>query len=171
MHIKTILNKCHKFKRFVYERAFFVEDEGTQAIYVEILPRKNSAGICSGCQRQAPGYDRLEEWKFEFIPLWGFLVFFIYRMRRVACPGCGIKVEAVPWVDGKHQQTKTYMQFLAHWAKKLSWKEVAESFRPVGRRCFMRCSMLLLGGLERRDVSGITATGVDEIQWHRGPSI
>ena len=45
MHIKTILNKCHKFKRFVYGRAFFVEHEGKQAIYVEILPRKNSAGI------------------------------------------------------------------------------------------------------------------------------
>ena len=24
MHIKTILNKCHKFKRFVYGRAFIV---------------------------------------------------------------------------------------------------------------------------------------------------
>ena len=44
MQIKTILNKCHKFKRFVYGRAYFAEHEGKQAIYVEIQPRKNSAG-------------------------------------------------------------------------------------------------------------------------------
>ena len=107
MQIKTILNNCHKFKRFVYGRTYFAEHEGKKAIYVEILARKNTEGICSGCQRPAPGYDRLQERKFEFIPLWGFLVFFIYRMRRVACPACGIKVEEVPWADGKHQQTKT----------------------------------------------------------------
>ena len=44
------------------------------------------------------------------------------------CQSCGVKVEEVPWASGKHQLTKTYMQFLAHWARKLSWKETAESF-------------------------------------------
>ena len=168
MQIKTILNKCHKFKRFIYGRAFFVEQEGKQALYVEIQPRKNSVGICSGCQRQAPGYDRLEERKFEFIPVWGFLVFFLYRMRRVACPECGIKVEEVPWADGKHQQTKTYMQFLAHWAKKLSWKEVAESFQTSWPKVFYAVQYVVNWGLAQRDLSGVTAIGVDEIQWHRG---
>lgn len=168
MQIKTILNKCHKFKRFVYGRAFFVEHEGKQALYVEIQPRKNSVGICSGCQRQAPGYDRLEERKFEFVPVWGFLVFFIYRMRRVACPECGIKVEEVPWADGKHQQTKTYMQFLAHWAKKLSWKEVAESFQTSWPKVFYAVQHVVTWGLAQRDLGGVTAIGVDEIQWHRG---
>jgi len=129
MQIKTILNNCHKFKSFVYWRAYFAEHAGKQAIHVEIEARKNSQGICSRCQRLAPGYDRLKARKFEFIPLWGFLVFFIYRMRRVECPVCGVTVEEVPWADGKHEQTKTHMQFLAHWAKKLSWKEVAESFQ------------------------------------------
>ena len=168
MQIKTILNKCHKFKRFVYGQAFFVEHEGKQALYVEIQPRKNSVGICSGCQRQASGYDRLEERKFEFIPVWGFLVFFIYRMRRVACPECGIKVEEVPWADGKHQQTKTYMQFLAHWAKKLSWKEVAESFQTSWPKVFYAVQYVVSWGLAQRDLSGVTFIGVDEIQWHRG---
>jgi len=168
MLIKTILNKCHKFKSFVYGRAYFAEHEGKQALYVEIQPRKNSERICSGCQRQAPGYDRLEERKFEFIPFWGYLVFFIYRMRRVNCPECGIRVEEVPWADGKHQQTKTYMQFLAHWAKKLSWKEVAESFQTSWPKVFYAVQYVVAWGLERRNLSGITAIGVDEIQWHRG---
>jgi len=168
MHIKTILNNCYKFKNFVYRSAYFAEHEGKQAIHIEITPRKNSRGICSGCQRPSPGYDRLEERKFEFIPVWGFLVFFIYRMRRVACPACGIKVEDVPWADGKHQQTKTYMQFLAHWAKKLSWKEVAESFQTSWPKVFYAVRYIVEWGLSHRDLSGITALGIDEIHWHRG---
>jgi transposase len=51
-------------------------------------------------------------------------------MRRVDCTACGgVKVEQVPWARGKQELTSTYQQFLAHWAKKLSWKEVAVSFR------------------------------------------
>jgi transposase len=37
-------------------------------------------------------------------------------------------VEEVPWSDGKHQLTRAYMLFLARWARKLFWKETAESF-------------------------------------------
>ena len=168
MLIKTMLNKCQKFKRFVYRRVYFAEHEGKQAIYIEIEPRKNSLGICSRCQRPAAGYDRRGARKFEFIPVWGFLVFFIYSMRRVACPVCGITVEAVPWADGKHQQTKTHMQFLAHWAKKLSWKEVAESFQTSWPKVFYAVRYMVRWGLAHRDLTGVTAIGVDEIQWHRG---
>ena len=49
----------------------------------------------------APGYDTLAPRRFEFVPLWGIAVFFVYVMRRVACGDCGVKVEAVPWASGK----------------------------------------------------------------------
>jgi hypothetical protein len=58
-----------------------------------------SAAICSGCHRPAPGYDNLPERRFEFIPFWGLLVFFLYSMRRVQCRSCGVVVEEVPWSD------------------------------------------------------------------------
>ena len=90
---------------------------------------EGSAAVSSGCQKPAPGYDQLPERRFEFIPFWGFLVFFLYRMRRVNCRNCDVVVEEVPWGDGKHQLTRAYMLFLARWARKLSWKETAEVFR------------------------------------------
>ena len=97
MLLKTILNNCQKYKLFVYGETRFVIHEGKKAIEVEINPRKNSRTICSGCHKSAPGYDSLDERKFKFIPIWGFLVFFIYTMRRVEYPRCGIRVEEVPW--------------------------------------------------------------------------
>jgi transposase len=57
--------------------------------------------VCSGCHQPAPGYDHLPERCIEFIPLWGFLVFLVfllYRMRRVECRNCGVVVEEVPGV-------------------------------------------------------------------------
>jgi len=168
MLIKTILNKCHKFKSFVYGKAYFSENERRQVLKIDILPRKNSKGICSNCHQPAPGYDRLEKREFEFIPLWGFSIFFVYTMRRVECPTCGIRVEEVPWADGKRHQTKTYMQFMAHWARKLSWKEVAESFQTSWPKVFRAVEYIVEWGLKHRDLSGITAIGIDEIKWQRG---
>jgi hypothetical protein len=49
--------------------------------------------------------------------------------RRVDCRACGVRVEELPWAIGKHQLTKAYMLFLAHWARKLSWQETAVAFR------------------------------------------
>ena len=37
-------------------------------------------------------------------------------MRRVDCRDCGVKVEALPWANGKHTLTRAYMLFLAQWA-------------------------------------------------------
>ena len=96
---------------------------------IEIKERSNSKAVCSGCGRKRPGYDRLPRRRYEFIPIWGIKVFFSYAPRRVDCPDCGVVVERLPWVKGKRQLTETYAWFLAGWAKRLSWKEVAEAFR------------------------------------------
>ena len=89
MRLKTILNHCHKFKSFVHDKARFVVEKGETLIEVTVLPRQNSQAICSCCAQPAPLYDRLEERRFEFIPLWGYRVYLRYRMRRVQCPCCG----------------------------------------------------------------------------------
>jgi len=124
MELITILNRCHRFRGFVYQHAHFSADK--KSIEVAVRPRKGSAAVCSRCHLPAPGYDQLAERRFEFIPLWGFLVFLLYTMRRVNCRRCGIvAVEEVPWGDGKRTLTKAHMLFLTRWARRLSWKETA----------------------------------------------
>jgi hypothetical protein len=107
MELTTILNRCHRFRGFVYQHAHFSADK--KSIEVAVRPRKGSAAVCSRCHLPAPGYDQLAERRFEFIPLRGFLVFLLYTMRRVNCRRCGIvAVEEVPWGDGKRTLTKAY---------------------------------------------------------------
>ena len=166
MQLITILNRCHRFRGFVYQGASFSSTE--RSIEVRVRPRAGSAAVCSGCQRAAPGYDHLPERRFEFIPLWGFLVFLLYRMRRVNCSPCGIVVEQVPWASGKHHLTKAYMQFLAQWARKLSWQETAETFRTSWDKVCHSVEYVVQWGIENRKLAPIRAIGVDEIQYAKG---
>ena len=135
---------------------------------VRMVPRKNSRVFCSGCGRPGPAYDRLEERRFEFVPLWGILVFLAYRMRRVNCKRCGVTVEMVPWGDGKNQLTITYRWYLATWAKRLSWSEVGSIFRTSWDSVCRAVEHAVNWGLAHRDLSQVTALGVDEIAWARG---
>jgi transposase len=167
MLITTLLNRCHHFPGFVYEQARLA-DEG-DSILIPIRPRKGTAAICSGCHQPAAGYDQARKARyFEFIGVWGFLVFLVYFMRRVDCKGCGITVEEVPWGMGKHSSTRVYMHFLGHWARKLSWKETAESFHTTWDKVHDSVSYLVAYGLEHRVLGVIRAIGVDEVQYAKG---
>ena len=167
MRIKTILNNGLKFKRFYFGKACF--DEKKENIFVKIIARSNSKPLCSACGTPSPGYDTLPERMFEFVPMWGYRVLFLYAMRRVSCPKCErVVVEKVPWSDGKNHFTKHYAAFLADWAKEISWKRVAERFRSSWQTVSAAVEWVVGYGLEHRSLDNVNALGVDEIAWHKG---
>ncbi len=169
MQLKTILNRIEPFKSFVYTEIKMIDEHDQPQIEITIEPRANGRPICSECHQVAPGYDRQRQpRRFEYVPLWGMAVYFLYRMRRVHCPACGVRVEQVPWADGKCHLTTSYRWFLARWAKRLSWKGVADVFHTPWENVFRAVRHAVSWGLVHRDLSGIEAIGVDEIQWSRG---
>ena len=89
-------------------------------------------------------------------------------MRRVDCATCGVKVEKVPWCDGKNQLTTTYRWFLAGWAQRLSWKGVADAFETTWQNVFRSVKHTVSWGLAHRNLDGIESIGVDEVQWQQG---
>ena len=168
MQVKTILNRVEKFKSFIYGKIEWMDSGSNLSLRVEILARANSHPICSGCARPGPWYDTLEPRFFEFVPLWNIPVFLVYARRRVQCPQCGVKVEIIPWAEGKRTLTKTYMHFLANWARRLSWKETAVVFRTSWQKVFHSVEWMVQWGLAHRDLSRVYSIGVDEVLWHRG---
>ncbi len=168
MQLKTILNRVQKFNSFVYGAVRWVDGASVPTLEIELQPRVNSRPICSGCARKRPGCDRLPVRRFEFIPLWGHKVFLVYAPRRVQCGACGVRVERMPWVEGKPQLREAYSWFLAGWAKRLSWQEVAEAFRTTWDHVFCSVERAVAWGRAHQDLSGVQAIGVDEIAWQRG---
>lgn len=164
MQLKTVLNRVHPIKGFVYEKVGFAAD----AIEVQVRPRERSRAYCSGCGRRGPTYDRLPQRRFAFVPLWALSVYLIYAMRRVDCPRCGVTVEMVPWVEGKHHLTRAYAVFLARWARRLSWREVALVFKTSWDSVCRSVAWVVEYGLQHRSLEGVTAIGVDEVQFQKG---
>lgn len=167
MLLKSILNRIQLHHGFVYCSICLVEKGARLFLEIEIRPRKGSRPVCSVCGNPGPGYDTLKIRRFEFVPLWGIAVFFLYAMRRVDCPSCGIKVERVPWAEGKNHLTTTYAWFLAKWAKRLSWKETADAFQTKWDNVFRSVKMAVAWGLSNRNLNNITAIGIDEICWRK----
>ena len=169
MQVKTILNRVTSYKSFVFGKVSWIENSVRPAIEVEILPRQNGLLTCSTCERVCPGYDTMpQSRRFEFVPLWGIMVYFVYRMRRVDCPTCGVKVERVPWAEGKSTLTTEYKWFLARWARHMSWKEVAVTFHVSWEHVYEAVKHAVSWGLRHRDLDNIESIGVDEVQWRKG---
>jgi len=164
MLIKTVLNRLQKFKNFVYEK---VEFDQSDSLVITVQARKGSKPKCSVCKAKGPTYDHQPERRYEFIPLWGIKTYLAYKPRRVSCKNCGTKVEQVPWSEGKNQNTKIFELFLAHWAKKLSWMEVAREFKVSWQAVYRAIEYVVDYGLANRSLEDIKAIGIDEIHWSK----
>lgn len=166
MNIKTLVNFVQHFNGFVCCGASL--NKGKNTLSIRYRPRKRSLPICSVCGQKRPGFDTLRQRRFQHVPLWGLTVYIVYRMRRVDCPRCGVKVEAVPWGSGKRRMTNAFSLFLAHWARRLSWQEVAQQFGTTWNRVYESVQYVVEYGLKHRVISEVRAIGVDEIQFGKG---
>jgi hypothetical protein len=97
-----ILNRCHRFRGFVYQHAHFTADN--KSIEVAVRLRKGSTAACSRCHLPAPGFDQLADRRFEFIPLSGFSSTFGTPCgASPAAVAAVVAVEEVPWATANAQ--------------------------------------------------------------------
>ena len=167
MYIKTLLNYATKFKCFIFQTSHL--DRKKNKLFILVIPRKNSRPLCSICGQPGSVYDHLKQREFLLPPIWNIMVVLLYTMRRVDCKKCGkVVVEQVPWSAGKSSVTKQFASVLAFWARKLSWKETAETFRVSWSSVADAVTWVVQWGLAHRNIDNVRAIGVDEIQYHNG---
>ncbi len=165
MTVRTLLNRCHPIPLFVYGSERFVGD----TVHVDVRPRAGSQGHCSGCGARGPTYDTARSPRlFSFVPVWGFPVCLIYHMRRIDCAQCGVRTEKVPWADGKNRCCNVYRLFLARWARRLPWSEVAVIFSTTWPVVYRSIHWVVEHGLAHRSLEGVGAIGVDEVSIWKG---
>ena len=73
LKLKTILNLKEKYFGFIYKDIRLNNNK----IEIKIEARKGSKGVCSGCGKKCPGYDRLAQREFIHVPFWGLTVEFV----------------------------------------------------------------------------------------------
>lgn len=169
MLVKTILNRVHKIKGFVYTKVE-IKHYCVDFLVADIEPRKNSRGRCSICHRRSPGYDHRESRWFSFVPLWNMPVLLHYRPRRVACAEHGVVVEYIPWASGKSSVCNCFRVLLAQWARLMPWQQVADRFHVSWDCVYESIKSVVDWGLKHRDLDNVRAIGVDEISIGKGPA-
>jgi len=167
LQVKTILNAIQHFPGFVFQDIRLERHRDGRPKHIQIAVEAHS-GIpakCSRCRRPAPGYDRLPQRCWLFIPLWGIQTFFVFAARRVQCATHGVVVEHLPWSDGKRPVTIAMVCFLARWARRLSWRETARAFHTSWECVYRSVEWFVHWGLAHRKLEGVQSIGVYEIHW------
>ena len=170
LQAKTVLNDIQTFMGFVYQDVRGVRNRQghIQKIEIGLAAHSQINGKCSRCLKAAPGYDRLPERWWRFVPMWGIMAGFIYAPRRVECAEHGVVVEHIPWSQGKRPMTTAMMGFLARWARRLSWRETARVFHTSWEAVYRSVEWFVGWGLEHRELGQVESIGVDEIHWGQG---
>jgi len=167
LQVKTILNAIQHFPGFVFQDIRLQRhlDGRPRRIEIALDPHGGIPAKCSRCLQPAPGYDRLPQRSWLFLPLWNLQTFFVFAARRVQCATHGVVVEHVPWSDGKRPVSLAMMCFLSRWARRLSWRETARAFHTSWECVYRSVEWFVQWGLAHRKLEGVEAIGVDEIHW------
>jgi len=92
MDVKTLLNRCHHFKSFVYGEISLRDD----CVHVNIRARKGRRGFARNACAVGDVRTARAPRSFQFVPLWvrgaALVLHQAYRLPR-----CGVTVELLPW--------------------------------------------------------------------------
>jgi transposase len=171
LEVKTILNRIQPFAGFVYQDIRLRGPSGKLRMEVTLVAHQSMGGKCSACRQPAPGYDRLPERWWLFVPLWGMITWFRYAPRRVQCAEHGVVVEHIPWSEGKRPITRAMMSFLARWGRHLSWRQTARTFQTSWECVYRSVEWFVQWGLAHRKLEGVESIGVDEIHWGKSKGV
>ncbi len=164
MLVESIVRKTLGLKRHCVKKV--TEEHGEIVVY--LFPDRRCKVVCSSCGSQGPGYDTLKERRWKHVPLWGIPVTLVYAPRRIECSNCGIKVEAIPWTQGKSPLSLPLSVVLATWSKLVAWKVVGQLFGFHWNTVRKAVKNVVDYGLANRDLGNLIYIGIDEISRKRG---
>lgn len=149
-------------------RRFDSSQKGPSAqVWIE-LRREPGPFICSGCGRSCEKYhDATERW-IQDLPILDAQTFLLVPRFRVACDGCGPKVEHLPWLAKYARVTARLAQSVARLCKVVSIKHVAE-FYGLGWDTVKAIDKAHLEAtLGQPDLSEVDLLAMDEFAVKRG---
>ena len=91
-----------------------------------------------------------------------------YRPRRVRCPRCGVRVEALPWATPWARVSKALAAAVAALARHLNWREAARHFHLDWKSVATIVKRAVAYGLARRRRRPLHWIGVDEVSRRKG---
>ena len=165
MLVKSIIRETLGIKDHVVEAVAWDE----RGITVRLGLRRRRRLPCGTCETRSRVRDRLRPRRWKHVPLWGIAVTLVYAPARVRCSCCGkVRVEAIPWTQGKSPLSTGLIWLLSAWCKLLPWNVVAGLFGVHWNTVAAAVRQAVAYGLEQRELGSVLCIGIDELSRRKG---
>ncbi len=140
---------------------------GPGGVSVRVALRRRRAA-CSGCGQVCRHvHDRaLRRWRH--LDLGGLRCFVEYELRRVRCPDCGVRVEALPWARPGARHTRDFEELVAFLAQQMAKTPITGLLRIGWDTVGSIIERVVADRLDDRRLEGLVMIGVDEISYRKG---
>ena len=139
---------------------------GEEGLVLRVRPRWRKPR-CGGCERRAPGYDRLRERRWRHLGLGRTRIWLAYAPRRVNCPACGIRTERVPWAPHGSRFTWDFEELVAYLAQITDKTKVTEQMGIAWRTVGAIVERVVARNLDPTRLDGLRNIGVDEFSYRK----
>jgi transposase len=141
--------------------------EGGEQVLLQLVP-VDTSGACSGCGQFV---DEVHDYVWRNVrdlPLLGAKTILVVHRRRVACPDCGPRLEALAWLDPYARVTRRLADSVARLCSVLPIKHVAEHFCLGWHQVKEIDKHALRGRLLPIDLRGVDVIAMDEFSLRKG---
>lgn len=103
-------------------------DASAERVQITLAADVRQPPRCSGCQRAGLPVHEYCRRRIRDLPMLGRTVLLQVTLRRVACPDCGTRMEAVSWLDRHARLTRRLADTVSALCARLPTAHVAELF-------------------------------------------
>ena len=136
-------------------------------VTVRLRRRRRVCGRCGQTGRFLEIHDRrVKRWRH--LDLGSSRCVIECQLRRLRCPDCGVRLEAVPWARHDAHHTRDFEDVVAWLAQQMAKAPIAGLLRIAWDTVGKLVERVVADQLDYRRLQGLVAIGVDEISYRRG---
>jgi transposase len=142
---------------------------GAEGVIVTVCLRRRRR-VCSACGQTGAHLEihdrRVKRWRH--LDLGSSRCVIECELRRLRCPDCGVRLEAVPWARPGASHTRDFEDVVAWLAQQMAKTPIAGLLRIAWDTVGRIVERVVAEHLDERRLDGLVAIGCDEISYRRG---
>jgi transposase len=144
------------------------EGNRREEVHLELLPARDHPRTCGGCGRACRSiHDTAERW-VDDLPIFDARTRLLVHRVRVACPGCGPKLEKLGWLEPYARVTVRLAEGVARVCRFASVRHAADYFGLNWKTAKAIDKAYLGRTLGPVDLDGVTRLAMDEFAIQKG---
>jgi transposase len=134
-------------------------------VTVRLRRRRRVCGVCGQTGALEIHDRRIKRWRH--LDLGASRCVVECELRRLRCPDCGVRLEAVPWARPGAAHTRDFEDLVAWLAQQMAFAPIARLLRVGWHTIGPIVERVVADHLDQRRLEGLVWIGVDEISYRR----